>query len=89
MASIIRVDSIRDSGDNVIVSSNGSGTFTNNLPSSAVNTPSFNAYMNGSQTLANTTLDPIQLSSILKDLIIKKIEYIIMDLNIYHKQYKI
>tara|TARA_R100001463_G_scaffold43574_1_gene90900 strand:- start:166 stop:702 length:537 start_codon:yes stop_codon:yes gene_type:complete len=53
MASIIRVDSIRDSGDNVIVSSNGSGTFTNNLGVS--NTPSFLATMTANQTVANNT----------------------------------
>ena len=50
MASIIRVDDIQDSGGNTIVSSNGSGTFTNNLPSSAVNTPAFYAYLNTNQT---------------------------------------
>ena len=32
MASTIQVDNIKDIGGNTMVSSNGSGTFTNNLP---------------------------------------------------------
>ncbi len=36
-------------------------------------------YRNLKKTLTNTTLDPIQLSSILKDLKTKKIEYVIME----------
>jgi hypothetical protein len=52
MASIIRVDSIRDSGDNVIISSNGSGTFTNNL--GVANTPSFSVRNSSNQTGINT-----------------------------------
>ena len=56
MASIIRVDDIQDSGGNTIVSSNGSGTFTNNLPSSAVNTPSFHATLGSDTTISHDTL---------------------------------
>ena len=36
-------------------------------------------YKNKKKTISNTTLDPIQLSSIIKDLKKKKIEYIIME----------
>ena len=38
MSSIIRVNDIQDAGGNSIISSNGSGTFSNNL---GVNTPAF------------------------------------------------
>ncbi len=37
MASTIQVDKIQDIGGNTIISSNGSGTFTSNLPASAPN----------------------------------------------------
>jgi len=37
MASTIQVDNIKDIGGNTIISSNGSGTFTSNLPASAPN----------------------------------------------------
>ena len=37
MASTIQVDKITDIGGNTIISSNGSGTFTSNLPASAPN----------------------------------------------------
>ena len=37
MASTIQVDTIKDIGGNTIISSNGSGTFTSNLPASAPN----------------------------------------------------
>ena len=37
MASTIQVDKITDLGGNIIISSNGSGTFTSNLPASAPN----------------------------------------------------
>ena len=43
MTSIIKVNEIQDAGGNTILSSNGTGTFTSNLPSST-NTPAFNAY---------------------------------------------
>ena len=33
MASILKVDSLQDTGGNTIISSNGTGTFTSNLPS--------------------------------------------------------
>tara|TARA_R110000787_G_scaffold3311_3_gene13113 strand:- start:5029 stop:5661 length:633 start_codon:yes stop_codon:yes gene_type:complete len=37
MASTIQVDNIKDIGGNTMISSNGSGTFTSNLPASAPN----------------------------------------------------
>ena len=37
MASTIQVDNIKDIGGNTIISSNGSGTFTSNLPAGAPN----------------------------------------------------
>jgi len=40
MSSTIQVDTIKDIGGNTIISSNGSGTFTSNLPASAPNVSS-------------------------------------------------
>ena len=57
MASIIRVDDIQDSGGNTIVSSNGSGTFTNNLGVS--NTPAFGVKLSSSQGLTDGALTKI------------------------------
>jgi len=54
MTSIIKVNQIQDGGGNTIISSNGSGTFTSNLPSST-NTPSFFAFKSGSQTANSNT----------------------------------
>lgn len=53
MTSIIKVNEIQDAGGNTILSSNGTGTFTSNLPS-AVNTPSFKAY-GTTQSIPNST----------------------------------
>ena len=36
MTSIIKVNTIQDSGGNAIISSNGSGTFTSSLPSTGI-----------------------------------------------------
>ena len=65
MASIIRVDSIRDSGDNVIVSSNGSGTFTNNL--GIDNTPSWMAQANSAQSVSANTNTKINFGNEIYD----------------------
>ena len=48
MASTIQVDKIQDTGGNTIISSNGTGTFTSNLPA-LDNTPSFSVWLNASQ----------------------------------------
>jgi len=53
MSSIIRVNDIQDAGGNSIISSNGSGTFTNNL--GVANTPAFESYLSSDQTLSNNT----------------------------------
>jgi len=53
MASIIKVDSLQDSGGNTIISSNGTGTFTSNLPSSAVNTPAFFASLSSNTSVSS------------------------------------
>ena len=60
MASTIQVDNIKDIGGNTIISSNGSGTFTSNLPSSAVNTPAFNVKLSSNQDVSSgvTTVVP-------------------------------
>tara|TARA_R100001463_G_C3524032_1_gene221067 strand:+ start:637 stop:1194 length:558 start_codon:yes stop_codon:yes gene_type:complete len=58
MTSIIRVNNIQDAGGNSIISSNGTGTFTSNLPSapSVNNTPAFIAYRDSSvQSLSDST----------------------------------
>ena len=54
MASIIRVDDLQDSGGNSIVSSNGSGTFTSNIPTGD-NTPSFSVTLSGNQTISSSS----------------------------------
>ena len=46
MTSIIKVNEIQDAGGNTILSSNGTGTFTSNLPN---NTPAFQASTSGYQ----------------------------------------
>ena len=53
MASEIKVNTIKDLGGNTIVSSNGSGTFTSNLPSTTINNNADNRVITGSGT-ANT-----------------------------------
>jgi len=50
MTSIIKVNEIQDAGGNTILSSNGTGTFTSNLPN---NTPAFQATISGYQTPLN------------------------------------
>lgn len=54
MTSIIKVNEIQDAGGNTILSSNGTGTFTSNLPS-AVNTPAFSAYKSSTSSISNVT----------------------------------
>ena len=54
MSSILKVDDIQDSGGNTIVSSNGSGTFTSNIPTGD-NTPSFSVTLSGNQTISNSS----------------------------------
>ena len=50
MASTIQVDKIQDQGGNTMISSNGSGTFTSNLPT----TSSGYAFISKSTIGANT-----------------------------------
>lgn len=54
MTSIIKVNQIQDGGGNTIISSNGTGTFTSNLPS-AVNTPAFEVRLSNEPAVANNT----------------------------------
>jgi len=63
MSSILRVDDLQDSGGNSILSSNGSGTFTSNLPSAGDNTPSFGAYLNANQSISHNTTTKINFNS--------------------------
>jgi len=65
MASIIRVDDIQDSGGNSIVSSDGSGTFTNNL--GVANTPYVVARPNGNQTISSSTWTTVSLGTEILD----------------------
>jgi len=53
MASIIRVDDLQDSGGNSIVSSNGSGTFSNNL--GIDNTPAWHTFLSSDQNISNAS----------------------------------
>ena len=52
MTSIIKVNEIQDAGGNTILSSNGTGTFTSNLPN---NTPAFHAYLSSTQSGTNSS----------------------------------
>ena len=52
MASILKVDSLQDTGGNTIISSNGTGTFTSNLSG---NTPAFHAYNAQNGSVASNT----------------------------------
>ena len=52
MTSILKVDTLQDSGGNTILSSNGTGTFTSNLPS-VDNTPAFYANLNSNQVISS------------------------------------
>ena len=66
MSSIIKVNNIQDGGGNSIVSSNGSGTFT---PGSAMatgvlaNTPAFEAYNSGNQSLSDATATKLEFDT--------------------------
>jgi hypothetical protein len=62
MTSIIKVNQIQDGGGNTIISSNGSGTFTSNLPSVA-NTPNFKVRNNSDQSLSNNTITKLTLDT--------------------------
>ena len=60
MTSIIKVNEIQDAGGNTILSSNGTGTFTSNLPN---NTPAFKAKNASDQTIPNTTFTKVTLGT--------------------------
>ena len=62
MTSIIKVNEIQDAGGNTILSSNGTGTFTSNLPS-ANNTPAFFAYNNVDQTVSDSVQTKVQFQT--------------------------
>ena len=46
-ASEVKIDAIKDTGGNTIISSNGTGTFTSNLPSTSANDNYFLAFRSG------------------------------------------
>jgi len=62
MTSIIKVNEIQDAGGNTILSSNGTGTFTSNLPS-AVNTPAFEASLSSTQAINNASYTKVQFAT--------------------------
>ena len=41
MSSILKVDTLQDSGGNAIITSNGSGTFTSSLPNTGITEAEF------------------------------------------------
>ena len=66
MSSTIQVDNIKDIGGNTIISSNGSGTFTSNLPSSGdVNSPYARLCFATSPSVGTGTNKTAEYSSIL------------------------
>jgi len=62
MTSIIKVNEIQDAGGNTILSSNGTGTFTSNLPS-AVNTPAFEATLSANQSVSGNAWTKVQFNT--------------------------
>ena len=62
MASTIQVDKIHDTGGNTILSSNGTGTFTSNLPLGN-GTPYFMARLSGDQSIADNTETVVTFNS--------------------------
>jgi hypothetical protein len=52
--STLEVNNIKDTGSNSLISSDGSGTFTINN-GVLKNTPAFEAYKNGDQSISNAT----------------------------------
>ena len=65
MSSIIRVNDIQDAGGNSIISSNGSGTFSNNL--GIANTPMFFAHSVTGQSVSSSTWTKITLATEIVD----------------------
>ena len=65
MASIIRVDDLQDSGGNSIVSSDGSGTFSNNL--GVANTPAWMVNLSSSQNVSSGTNTVINFNTEILD----------------------
>jgi len=66
MSSIIRVNDLQDNGGNSIISSNGSGTFTNNL--GIANTPSFIATKTSNQTgVSDNTFTKVTWDNVVND----------------------
>lgn len=67
MTSIIKVNQIQDGGGNTIISSDGSGTFTSNLPS-ADNTPLFLvAKTDSDQSIPSSTNTVVTFNNEIKD----------------------
>lgn len=64
MTSIIKVNEIQDAGGNTILSSNGTGTFTSNLPD---NTPAFFMNTNGSVSITNSVFAKIPYDTTIID----------------------
>ena len=61
MASILKVDSLQDTGGNTIISSNGSGTFSNNL--GVANTPAFFVALTSNVTFSDNTITKIPFAT--------------------------
>jgi hypothetical protein len=65
MSSIIRVNDIQDAGGNSIISSNGSGTFSNNL--GVANTPAFQVEKSAAQSISNNTTTKVTFDTEILD----------------------
>jgi hypothetical protein len=64
--STLEVNNIKDTGSNSLISSDGSGTFTINN-GVLKNTPAFHVFLNGNQTISNSTLTKINFNTELFD----------------------
>ena len=59
MSSVIKVNTIQDSGGNAIITSNGSGSIT----TSKINTPAFEAKLSGNQAFSDSSDTVIQFNT--------------------------
>jgi len=59
MSSIIKVNTIQDSGGNAIITSDGSG----NVTTSKINTPAFEVYLSADQSLSDATTTKVQFNT--------------------------
>jgi len=63
MSSVIKVNTIQDSGGNAIITSDGSGSVT----TSKINTPAFEAYLSSNQTFSDASYTKVNFNTEIYD----------------------